>query len=376
MRFVKHIILVASLVAMLAACNKERSSGLINPQLVVELDETNLSDLIDTIRFVPLETNDGCLIGRIKQIKRRNNTFYILADDRVMKFDDKGQFKGVITKIGEGPDEVSMIYDFDISNDNDVAISSSDKIIVFGEDGVVKRKVDLANGLLSVRHIPDGWLVVTSVPFKNGNKLVEFDENWDTIRTMMRSPDFDGPNSNIDLISVGPNRYIHQIGHGNELFEYDTKSSLNYQYKIIDSPEVMTPQEYADFSGNIMESPKHIIRYITTNSQQVLFGVIEDKTIFYYFYDKESQTTYKVNVLTLIDDITGIEITNDPLVGTLYSNDSDDEYFVSYIFGSPEMITRFGAGPSTNVNKDFDDESNPILVLTKFKKLNELSKSR
>lgn len=376
MKFVERIILATFCLVMMAACSKERSNSLIKPHLVLELDATNLSDLVDTMRFVSLETNDECLIGRIKQIKRRNNTFYILADDKLMAFDDNGQYKGVITKRGEGPNEVSMIYDFDISNGNDVVISSPDKIIVFGEDGVVKRKIDHTYGFLSIRHIPDGWLAVTSNSLENGNKLMEFNENWDTIRTMMRSPDFDGPNSNIDLIPIGSNRYIHQIGHGNELFEYDSNSTLNCRYKVIDSPEIMTPQEYADFTGNLMESPKHIIRYITSNNQQVLFGLIEDKTIFYYLYDKESQTTYKVNVLTLIDDITGIEITNNTLVGTLYSNDSDDEYFVSYLFGTPEMITRFGAGPSKNSNKHLDEEVNPILVLTKFKKLNELSKSR
>lgn len=80
------------------------------------------------------------------------------------------------------------------------------------------------------------------------------------------------------------------------------------------------------------------------------------------------KSTYKIDVFKLTDDISGIELANNTLLGTIYSHDSDDEYFVSYLFGTSDMNAKFTSGIAYGSAEYIDDETNPILVLTKFKK--------
>lgn len=372
MRYKKRLklSLVLCCSVVLSSCGGDDGRALIDPLSVVDSGEAKLSELVDSMRFIPLETNNECLIGSIQRIKRRNGRFFVQADNRLMVFDEDGRFERVVTNVGVGPGEVVSILDYDIAKDNSIAVSTGSAIIVFDKDSIIKR---IPYESTSIRHVPNGWLAVASVPQHNGNKLIAFDENWDTLRTVMSSPEFDGPNSNIDLIPLSLHTYFHQIGCGNELFEYDSESGDTCQYNIIDSPDIMTSQEYANYNGNLMESPKHIIRYITANRDQILLGVIEDREIFYYLYDKGDKSTYKINVFKLIDDVSGIELKNNTLLGTIYSHDSDDEYFVSYLFGTSDMNAKFTSRIASISAEYIDDETNPILVLTKFKTPGEMN---
>ncbi len=53
-------------------------------------------------------------------------------------------------------------------------------------------------------------------------------------------------------------------------------------------------------------------------------------------------------------------------------NDSDDAYFVSYLFGTPEMNAKFVPDFNPSMVECMDDETNPIIVLTKFKTPSEM----
>ncbi len=57
-------------------------------------------------------------------------------------------------------------------------------------------------------------------------------------------------------------------------------------------------------------------------------------------------------------------------------NDSDDAYFVSYLFGTPEMNAKFVPDFNPSMVECMDDETNPIIVLTKFKTPSEMKSSK
>lgn len=89
MRSASHFkyILALCCLLVLVSCGGEKNEALIDPRYVVETGEVKLSELVDSMRFIPLETNDECLIGQIRRIKHRNGRFFIQADDRLMVFD-------------------------------------------------------------------------------------------------------------------------------------------------------------------------------------------------------------------------------------------------------------------------------------------------
>lgn len=94
-----------------------------------KLPSVRLSQLFDDYNYVPLETNEESMIGRIDQIIIYQDTIYIL-DRHVAKslfiFKRNGEYIGKIKAIGKGPGEYLDLGGFDIDkNKNSVVLLSS-----------------------------------------------------------------------------------------------------------------------------------------------------------------------------------------------------------------------------------------------------------
>ncbi|MDE6451547.1 MAG: 6-bladed beta-propeller [Odoribacter sp.] len=76
----------------------------------------HLSELFDSVRVIPLETNEESLIGEITRLQYVKDHFYIL--DRKTKallvFDHQGKFLWKIQSVGRGPQEYTRLIDLDI----------------------------------------------------------------------------------------------------------------------------------------------------------------------------------------------------------------------------------------------------------------------
>lgn len=105
-----------------------RSSGQINnapkqPYRIL-LDDVlsekplNYSQLFSNCQFIPLETNENCLINNLADIKIENNVIYILDrqmfSGRVLMFSITGQYLSKVDKTGIGPDEYTRFTNYDI----------------------------------------------------------------------------------------------------------------------------------------------------------------------------------------------------------------------------------------------------------------------
>lgn len=79
-------------------------------------NKIKLSELLtDSCRLIPLETTDDSLLGKIYKIKKHNNTYYLLSDDRwILRFDENGKFISSLNCLGSGPEEYTYIGDFDV----------------------------------------------------------------------------------------------------------------------------------------------------------------------------------------------------------------------------------------------------------------------
>ena len=81
-------------------------------------------------KYISLETSaDESLIGKINKIIKRKESFFILSDDkRILQFDSNGKFVTVLDKQGNGPEEYTMINDFNlyVNNENEIEIWIND----------------------------------------------------------------------------------------------------------------------------------------------------------------------------------------------------------------------------------------------------------
>lgn len=88
-----------------------------------------------SIEYIPLETNDSSLIGKISKIIFCNDRFYIFdqVGKKVVLFNRKGEFLKSIHKVGQGPGEYTDPYDMDVDDEGNVYLSDivSQNIIVY-----------------------------------------------------------------------------------------------------------------------------------------------------------------------------------------------------------------------------------------------------
>jgi hypothetical protein len=121
MKTFKLIVILFAL-SLIHSCNNNDST----PTATTTIDLTgtpkkkfNISTIAKSIKYVPLETNDSCIIGTVNQIIICNDR-YILTDvnnvNSVFCFDFNGKFITKIGNQGEGPGEYRIpdyvFYDF------------------------------------------------------------------------------------------------------------------------------------------------------------------------------------------------------------------------------------------------------------------------
>ena len=105
-----------------------------------------ISDIAESISFIPLYTSDDVLVGEITKMIIWNDCFYIWdrITETVFCFDSEGQFVNKINKRGLGPGEYPRIYDFTIDRTNGNICIYSDEgqgIYEYANDGTFIKKI-------------------------------------------------------------------------------------------------------------------------------------------------------------------------------------------------------------------------------------------
>jgi hypothetical protein len=111
---------------LVAACNHQSATKKdivwkIDPKSAKKMDMTAL---FDSIWFIPLETNDSCLIKMVHQLVHKDGIFYVRNTlSEVIAFDHDGRFlyttKG---STGRGPNEYILAQTFNVLDDGTLAI--------------------------------------------------------------------------------------------------------------------------------------------------------------------------------------------------------------------------------------------------------------
>ena len=131
----KHILTFSMLCMILVACNKQTekmtSSGIpIIPITCKNNQILNLSEFVDSIEIIPLETRDECLIGWIPKIISTKEYYLLISAigydfQKLYVFDKKGNFVRQISTRGQGGDEFYEVRDFDVISDSIIKMADA-----------------------------------------------------------------------------------------------------------------------------------------------------------------------------------------------------------------------------------------------------------
>lgn len=136
---VKGLILIV-FSCLLLQCKNEIEGTNVS---VSEIDITNprnghalLSEIADYVEYIPLETTDSCLIGKISIISINSHGIFISDYRHLLHFDLKGKFINTIGSQGRGPGEFINIVDFYVDEKrSQIILMQSNSIFVYSIDG-------------------------------------------------------------------------------------------------------------------------------------------------------------------------------------------------------------------------------------------------
>lgn len=168
MKIIRLFILNILIAISFTNCDHSASQKSVIP---IDLDKNvqktiKYSSFVDSISYIPLETNDSCLIGHVKDIQIADSFIFVLDKKQpvIFIFDRYGNYLSKIDRQGQGPGEYGWIVQF-YYNENRKSISvctasGSCKIIEY----------DLLGNLIN--ELNNNYFVRDLYQFDNGKYLV------------------------------------------------------------------------------------------------------------------------------------------------------------------------------------------------------------
>ncbi|AWW29346.1 hypothetical protein DN752_03855 [Echinicola strongylocentroti] len=134
--------------------------------------------LVKSIRLVPLETTEKSLIGPINKVLATESHIYIydrFKGGGLVVFDNEGKFIRRIPN-GQGPGELSRLYDIDFDEENDQLIAYEHSFLSFYKpDGKFIRQERLPFGFYNIVAIPKGYLIY-ELPVQGNDHMRGFEQ--------------------------------------------------------------------------------------------------------------------------------------------------------------------------------------------------------
>jgi hypothetical protein len=143
-----HILLLFAFGLLLASCKSSTSSE--SPYLIdLETGITNissvpLSSIGNKLEYIPLETDTACLIQTITNAFLTDSFIFVSDYDKLLKFDNRGNFLKQIGTKGRGPGEYPSLGNFLVDEVNkEIFVLSERIVLVFDFEGNFKRDFNI-----------------------------------------------------------------------------------------------------------------------------------------------------------------------------------------------------------------------------------------
>lgn len=133
-------------------------------------DSISLTEIIDSVKYIKLETTDKCRIGNVRQTIINNDKIYILSDG-VFCFDRKGKFIFSINQKGHSNSEFIEINNINIVDDTLYLYDNiSNKVLTFdSNNGKYISNTKFSNGVSAAYGLNDMFLIdCHSMPYNKG----------------------------------------------------------------------------------------------------------------------------------------------------------------------------------------------------------------
>ena len=228
----------------------------------------NLSSFVDTIEFIPLETNDENLIGDVERIIYRNGKYYIrttqgMLHGKLSVFDKTGKYLWGLNRIGNGPGEYPELKEFAITENGNITASSYRKIINYDSTGVFlsENKTDFL-GFEFVYTGNNNYFFLNRYTIEYGNKLFSVMDNRGIIKKrLFKMSKLEANKSALvhdwrDL-SLFKSTLYFMYPYGDTIYAIDNKENIKQLY-FINFGDKKIPADLFDVNDDVLSSKKKL----------------------------------------------------------------------------------------------------------------------
>lgn len=218
---------VVVIVTVVACTAKDRRDSLYIPSKIsdIEIEENIfLEEWVDSVKYVPLETNDSCLIEDITQacyVKGRWVIFDYMSQ-AIYLFNQDGSFIRKVGNRGRGAEEYLRASNIMVDNTTgDIVVYSSGRVLYYTNDGNFKKSVTLNRvseyPIRNIGLIDDGHFICYTYDYSDESAGVEGSGVWelDADGNFIRSYCVQNPTYPVLMNLTSP--YITTVGDENEI---------------------------------------------------------------------------------------------------------------------------------------------------------------
>jgi hypothetical protein len=408
----KRQLFTGILISLLVSCtNQENSithSNIIDVESGLQnITKLKVSDLGKTIRYIPLETTDDCLIGKDPIVKVLKNYIVIEANNSCFLFDKKdGSFISSIGHRGQDPEAYSGVFcRTDEKEDFLYFIRQPNQLIKYDMKGHFAGKTEFSSppGLANCYLLTDSEIIGYYSGLNNMNNfnLAFFDKSGTLIDTL---PPFFSKieESSNDILSIsvirGSNIYGNWTKAGAIIIDYKEEKkqiialdatvlwkndgNIRFKENFVDTVYTITNRKitpYITFNTGKWHWPEQerisknntreriFIADVSENDKFIFFqcikGLYADDPILYNgLYNKNTEATKLAKYSDMIED----DLTNFMPFNPLSISTSGE--FISLV-EAVDIMEWIEEHPEAKENKNltflkrFDEDMNPVIVL-------------
>lgn len=346
-----------------------------------ELPAANLSDLIEVVKVVPLESSDSVVVGNVSKIVKHGDRYYVYSEigrtagmGNIAVFDAAtGAFINNVGRRGEGPGEIPLftMIDFAVTDTAVIVTDGSQRILYFSPEGQFITSRILSAPANNILALPDGLLT-----YSGSDSLTIHLYSPAGIEEMAFAPAT--PLSNIGT----SDRFIELVGGKvmqsptwcNETMVFDPATNSWSDTLITDIPDVQTlaryretlaPTEFGTMEGQ--REGTQIARIATDGTSKMMVTAAPDFSAFRLWVSSPSSTTKAIGLEHLTDNITGTA--DGSLPDMLFSTGTPDGYVAAVAAESlgsdnEKLDSRIA---SAIEKSGLTPESNPVVIEYRLK---------
>ena len=310
----KQLVVVLLMVAGMTffSCQSEKEKP-ESPAIVLDMEsllsnqqEMKLSDIAESVRYIPLETNADVICNPAQYIIRGKRIFVRNRNETVYLFDDEGHFIRQIGQKGQGPNEYGGAQFMDVSPDGEQLyfyLTRQNKGYVYSPEGQKLSEFEIKYptwrfaALSPDRHVmisPYGAFSPDSLPFLfyiedgKGQVVKKFPSKK---VIMLGAGDF-----SIGKFMVTPKSIIGYHPFNDTVFSFDQKGSKSPKY-VFDYGNKRLPDEELDDMMKLYENRQQYIHSTSLyeTSDKLFIRAFHQKKTLIGFWSQEDNSIVAIS---------------------------------------------------------------------------------